>query len=74
MNDSDDEIIIKDKNDILNEELGLDNDYAEDNDTSMLGQFDIFSKILSHNQKFDRQKNVVLPNEDQIEFIDENVI
>lgn len=75
MNDQDDEIIMKDKNDILNEELGIHNDHSEENDTSIIGQFDIFSKIYSHNQKCnDRQKNVVLPDEDQIEFIDENLV
>lgn len=75
MNDDiDDEVILKDKNDILNDELGIDHEHADDNDTSMLGQFDIFSKIFTHNQKFDRSNNVVLPSEDLIELIDENVM
>lgn len=74
MVDSDDEIILKDKNDILNDEL-MDRKKSLDNDIDeKIGQFDLFGKILSHNAKFERQKKIITANEDQIEFIDENLI
>lgn len=73
MCDSDDELVLKDKNDILNEELGY-NTKDDENIDDAVGQFDLFSKMVNHNAKFDRQKNVITATDDQIEFIDENIL
>eukprot|EP00801_Mesodinium_rubrum_P003866 Mrub_03867.p1 GENE.Mrub_03867~~Mrub_03867.p1 ORF type:complete len:454 (+),score=142.25 Mrub_03867:106-1362(+) len=76
MVDSDDDLVLKDKNDILYDELNegnacIDNENQKD---EHLYQFDLFGKILNHNAKFERQKKVITATEDQIEFIDENLM